>query len=508
MRSLLILICTALLASCTPGPTHDDALNRPASIQESAAQSGLIEPPPGAQIPADLAAPRFRWPGPNQGHWLVELHAATRPPLQLLATENPWVPAPADWDLIRALAPGQPITVRVLQTTDDTAVDVAHGAFTVSTDPLAAQVLYLELPVPFKTAEKNIGQFRWRVLDPSASAEPRTVIQNLPYCANCHTLSDDGRVFGLDMDYRGDKGGFALAPVEPRMVLRTANVMSWNNFEPHKNATSRGLFARISPRGDFVAATIQERPFMIRINDPAYSQLFFPLSGRIAFYTLADRTVRLLPGASDPGLIQTNPVWTPDGEGITFARGTASADLWATLGDKKVMDAAPGETIHSLNHKHRIRFDLWHLPFRGGHGGEPAPIAGASNNGKSNYFPRYSPDGDWLVFCQAETGLVSQPGSKLVMLPARGGKPRDMRCNRPELNSWHSFSPNGRWMLFSSKGEDGVLTRVFITHIDALGQDSPAIQLHRIGQSGFAAILPEALGSAAQVMQSAVLAEP
>src|ERR1039457_3656587 len=33
----------------------------------------------------------------------------------------------------------------------------------------------------------------------------------------------------------------------------------------------------------------------------------------------------------------------------------------------------------------------------------------------------------------------------------RGGRARRMRCNTSRMNSWHSFSPNGRWLVFSSK---------------------------------------------------------
>ena len=77
-----------------------------------------------------------------------------------------------------------------------------------------------------------------------------------------------------------------------------------------------------------------------------------------------------------------------------------------------------------------------------------------------------------------------------------------MNCNRPELNSWHSFTPNGRWMVFSSKPEGSLLTRAFLTHIDEDGNDSPAIELHRIGTPGMAVILPEAVAKEAGTMES------
>lgn len=292
-----------------------------------------------------------------------------------------------------------------------------------------------------------------------------------------------------------------LSPVKKKMELRKETVISWNDYRPGEPPESRGLFAKISPQGDHVIASVKDNPFLVRINDPAYSQLFFPLSGHLAFYSINDRSFHPLPGADDPSYIQISPAWSHDGRTIAFARGQASRFLWDALGDNNFLDAKPGEDIHSLSEKYAMRFDLWTIPFNDGRGGSPSPLQGAGENGMSNYFPRYSPDGKWLVFCQAPTGLVSQPDSRLVMIPAAGGEPRLMNCNRPQLNSWHSFSPNGRWMVFSSKPEGSLLTRVFLTHIDEEGNDSPAIELHRIGTPGMAAILPEAVVKETNVIE-------
>jgi Tol biopolymer transport system component len=67
-----------------------------------------------------------------------------------------------------------------------------------------------------------------------------------------------------------------------------------------------------------------------------------------------------------------------------------------------------------------------------------------------------------------------RPDSHLYIVPTGGGEARRMRCNTPTMNSWHSFSPNGRWMVFSSKAPSPY-TQLYLTHIDADGNDSPAI---------------------------------
>ena len=469
----------------------------------------LLEPPIGAVIPADLAPPLFKWPDTSDGPWRVEIRAQSDlEPLRLTAKQNPWEPSEMDWEAIKKIAPNQALTLRIRAMRGKDMHRSFSTTFTVSSIPLASQIIYLDIPVPFAVAEKDVAKLQWRLLDPSACASSCVVLEKLPYCANCHTFSDNGQLFGLDIDYRGDKGGFILAKIAPQIIVRQEHVISWNDLDRNAQSPSRGLFARISPNGEHVLATVKERPFLVRINDPAYSQLFFPLTGQIAAYSVANRTFHLLSGASEPDIIQTNPAWSHDEQTVAFARGKAAQNLWDTLGNKKVLDAPVGENIHSLNAKHRMQFDLWQIPFNEGRGGMASAITGASGNGMSNYFPRYTPDGKWLVFCRAETGLVSQPGSKLVLIPAKGGTAREMRCNRRELNSWHSFSSNGRWMIFSSKEEDGLLTRAYLTHIDEQGQDSPAIFLHRIGSPDRAAILPELIRLPPEGLQRIQLVEP
>jgi Tol biopolymer transport system component len=66
-----------------------------------------------------------------------------------------------------------------------------------------------------------------------------------------------------------------------------------------------------------------------------------------------------------------------------------------------------------------------------------------------------------------------------------------MRCNHNgTMNSWHSFSPNGRWMVFASK-LNGPYTEMWLTHIDVSGTDSPAVLLEHFITENRAANIPE-----------------
>ena len=49
--------------------------------------------------------------------------------------------------------------------------------------------------------------------------------------------------------------------------------------------------------------------------------------------------------------------------------------------------------------------------------------------------------------------------------------------NSDDTESYHSWSSNGRWMVVSSRREDGNYTRPFIAHIDEQGRSTKAFAL-------------------------------
>lgn len=54
---------------------------------------------------------------------------------------------------------------------------------------------------------------------------------------------------------------------------------------------------------------------------------------------------------------------------------------------------------------------------------------------------------------------------------------RRLDINSDGSESWHSWSSNGRWIVFSSKRDSGVFTRVYIAYVDRNGRVSKPIPL-------------------------------
>ncbi|MEW5723859.1 MAG: hypothetical protein AB1896_12175, partial [Thermodesulfobacteriota bacterium] len=328
----------------------------------------------------------------------------------------------------------------------------------------------------------------WLLADLSSYNPPRVILDQQPVCGMCHNFSQDGKRFIMDLDVGGDKGAFVLSPVKKHVEVTQENIISWTPFQ--NGGITLGLFPKISPDGKYILATIKERSVFIKINDPRFSELFFPFTGVLACYSVENQKFFLLPGADQPEFVHLGPAWSPDGKYIVFSRARVNKEFFDLMGDQGSLTAEENIRIDDLNKKHKLRYDLYLMPFNNGRGGEPKPLAGAAHNGMSNYWPRYSPDGRWIVFTRSPNALMNQPGSELFIVPAAGGEARRMTCGRAGHNSWHSWSPNGRWLVFVSK-VNTPYTELFLAHVDEDGQDSPPIHLRRLSSDTMASVLPE-----------------
>jgi len=480
-------------------------------------------PYPGSLFPPDMVAPTFVFHDAREAArlWLVEITVAGEPGRMLALTDGRralrekdprcgeapggfeetesqksagnWTPSPGLWaDL--AGHPDKDVTAVFFGLPDlrpdyksPAALSRGSITFRVSADPVGAPVFYRDVPlmptsneqgVVMPLAEGALPLIEWRIRDLSRPSGT-VVLRDMPTCANCHSFSLDGKVLGMDMDGpAGDKGSYAVAPVEPRMAIGRDKVFSWNAFHP--KVPTFGMFSRVSPDGRFVVSSVDESVFVANYMDFRFLQTFYPTRGILAYYDTETKKIATLPGADDPAYVHTNAVWTPDGETLVFLRADAAPNRPSGRPPEKAND--PNEV--------RIRYDLFTIPFNGGRGGEARPLPGASMNGRSNSFPKVSPDGRWIVWVRAGNGLLMRPDSELYIMPAAGGTPRRMTCNLRLMNSWHSWSPNSRWLVFASKANTPY-TEMFLTHIDGDGNDSPAVLVPNSTAANRAVNLPE-----------------
>jgi tetratricopeptide (TPR) repeat protein len=453
----------------------------------------------GTLFPPEIAAPAFRWKDENAhaSLWLVTIELPDgRKRINRFARQREWRPEPAVWESLKRRAREAPAVVTVVGVKYEAPSEVlsaGHITIKTSSDPVGAPLFYREVNLPFVEAVRDPSAIRWRFGAVSSVEPPPVVLENLPVCGNCHSFSANGTVLGMDIDYANDKGSYAIAPVRPSMTLDKSTIITWSDYRRDEREATFGLLSQVSPDGRFVVSTVKDESVFVPKPGLDFSQLFFPVKGILCIYDRQAGTFQSLPGADDPKLVQSNPTWSPDGKYLVFA-ATEAYHLRRGSGPRTVL-LNPADCREFLEGGKPFQFNLYRIPFNRGQGGKPEPLAGASFNGKSNFFPKYSPDGKWIVFCRAQNYMLLQPDSELYIIPAEGGEARRLRANTKRMNSWHSFSPNGKWLVFSGK-PDSPYTRLYLTHIDEKGESTPAVVLDRLTSPGRAANIPEFVNAA------------
>lgn len=455
----------------------------------------VLNPNNGAVFPPEITAPSFRWIDNRQGvdNWSITFEFDDEKSLiKKEVSSSIWKPENNLWETIktRSLEKEVKITIRGFESIFGFKKRASEQTIVISTskDSVSAPIFYRDVPLPFSFALQNLGSIRWRLGDISSEKQPKIVLENLPVCGNCHSFSKDGKYIGMDVDYANDKGSYVIAKIENQIGLSDDKIITWSDYKREDGELTFGLLSQISPDGRYAVSTVKDRSIFVPKDDLTYSQLFFPIKGILVVYDQITKKYWSLPGASDPSYVQSNPTWSPEGDYLIFARSR-------TYHDEKILKSKdvilnPELAKPFLNGDQGFKFDLFRIPFNDGKGGKAEPIAGASNNGMSNYFPRVSPDGKWIVFTRAKNFMLLQPDSKLYIMPSQGGFARLMNCNTAEMNSWHSWAPNGKWLVFSSKF-NGSYTQLYLTHIDEKGNDTPPVLLENLTTANRAVNIPE-----------------
>ncbi len=252
-------------------------------------------------------------------------------------------------------------------------------------------------------------------------------------CLNCHTtLNRDPHTFAFHI--RGQKGP------QPMILVRSNEVTRINRT---------GGYLAWHPSGELLTFSLNK--LSLFYHTVGETRDVFDAESNLAVYWLRSNVVAMPPPISRPDRQETWPSWAPDGRHLYFCAAT------------RLKQERFRQVRYDLM---RVRFNLERNVW-----GEPETIVSAGETGLSAAQPRVSPDGRWLLYTLARYGNfpIYQPNSDLYLMDLRTRQSRRLEINSDQADSWHCWSGNSRWVVFSSKRGNGLLARPHFTYVDENG---------------------------------------
>ncbi len=171
--------------------------------------------------------------------------------------------------------------------------------------------------------------------------------------------------------------------------------------------------------------------------------------------------------------LETFPCWAPDGKKLYYC--SADVPQFRHAAGHKREDII-------INISDSIRYNVMSLTFdeQTRRFGSPTLEVDCAAMGKSASVPRVSPDGRWLLFTLGDYGQfhIWHKSSDLYVKDLKTGQVKPLtEANSPDVDSYHTWSSNGRWIVFSSRRDDGSYTRPYIAYFDKDGTAHKAFLL-------------------------------
>lgn len=281
--------------------------------------------------------------------------------------------------------------------------------------------------------ERDLGTFKEKAL-----------IENTDFsgCVNCHAYNR-GEPDNFSLHIRGDHGA--------TLIRKDGDMAAYNTKTDHSLGFC--VYPYWHPDGRFIAYSTNNT--------------------RQLFHVQPDKTIEVFDMASDVRVYDTrdNSLLTPD--------SLKSPDKWETFpafsADGKSLYFCMADSVAVPDSLSRARYNLYKVAFNPDNG-EVADtvelVVDAASAGRSISFPKPSYDGKYLVYTLSEYGQFSiwHHEADLWLLDIETGETRPLdEVNSPDTESYHGWSSNSSWIVFSSRRLDGLFTRLYIAHVNPDG---------------------------------------
>ena len=448
MKRLLILATIAtLLVAC--------GKQIPQNFKESDKLPNIYPDYTNVSVPINIAPLAFQIDG-KADDVVARLTVGTT---EIICGGSQIQPDADDWKQLTEAAKGNAIKVEVYVEQNDGWTRYKPFNIFVSPDSIDAYISYRLIPPSYVTYEElTINQRCLENYDESIIYDNMLCSEGAKgQCINCHNYQQYNPD-RMQFHARQNMGGTVIAYDGKIRKIGMKN----------DSILSAGVYPTWHPWLPLIVYSTNMTGQIFHSTNPNKIEVFDSESDLIAYDVEKNEVTNI---ENDPAEMECFPFWAPDGKTLYYC--SAHFEYSDTVTDKgKEFITRTQEAKYNLYKK---RFNPETMQF-----GPRELVFAADSLDKSATLPRISPDGRYLMFTVAKYGVfhIWHHDADLWMLDLQTGEVRNMEeINSADTESYHSWSSNGRWVVFSSRRYDSNYTRPFIAHIDKNGHGSKPFEL-------------------------------
>ena len=446
MKKLLVIIAAVALAAC--------GNKIPKTFSESKELPPIYPDYTNVTVPINIAPLTFEVDGKADGI-VARLTAGEE---ELVCGGTKVQPDADDWKRLTEYAKGKAIKVEVYIQANDQWTRFKPFNIHVSPDSINPYISY-RLIAPSYVIYKDLTISQRCIENYDESVVYDNMLCTEPakgQCINCHNYQqyNPNR---LQFHARQHQGGTVIAYDGKVKKINMSN----------DSILSAGVYPTWHPWLPLIVYSTNKTVQTFHITDPDKIEVYDTESDLIAYDVERNEVTNI---ENDPTEFECFPFWAPDGKTLYYC--SAHFEYQDTIDHGIELIRRFSEVKYNLYKK---SFDTQTMQF-----GPRELVFDAKAMDKSATLPRVSPDGRFLMFTLGKYGVfhIWHRDADLWMMDLTTGQVRNMKeINSSDVESYHSWSSNGRWVVFSSRRYDGNYTRPFFAHIDKNGHASKPFEL-------------------------------
>ena len=294
--------------------------------------------------------------------------------------------------------------------------------------------------------QRDLSSFREKDLYNNLLISARTELQ----CINCHSFQHYSTE-NFQFHAREAAGGTVVVTGErgKKVAFKTGDLIS------------NAVYPSWHPSEPLIAYSVNKTAQEFFRADRQKIEVYDSASDLILYDVERDRVSYIV---HDSLAYETFPYWAADGKTLYYA--SSWLPDWGA-------DASTDPYLLT----DRIRYNIFAVGFDPATRafGEPRLVFDAVADSLSAVTPRPSPDGRFLLSGVGRFGSfhVWHESGDIYITDLTTGETRPMdEINSDQAESFKAWSSNSRWIVFTSRRDDGSYTRLYFTHLDADGRAS------------------------------------